>query len=209
VLLMELVSRERVTTHCAGVVSRALASSGRHKSSSRHSTDSDASQALTYAQHQQQHQQQQQQQQQASPLSPRGCGSTTSPFASGHAAASCSPQHTSGSNGSNASSDGDAAAGAGDVVPEHQVLLAYAQAVAAGARPPLPPHVPAPVVRLIGRCWAPEAHERPRMSEVLVELWALLQDRRVLAALDSYVLGLADMGYGPSNSMPGCSCVIG
>lgn len=103
--------------------------------------------------------------------------------------------------------------GGGDLlgeVPEHQMLLTYAQLVAGGYRPPMLPHFPEPVVRLISSCWAAEPYERPRMAEVLQELQSWQKNRQLLSGLNSYVLALADMGYsGGKAKQPSCgSCVI-
>jgi hypothetical protein len=95
-------------------------------------------------------------------------------------------------------------------LPEQQLLLAYAQMVAGGYRPPFPAHFPEAVVDLISSCWAAEPHERPRMSDVLVQLQAWQHDRQLVHCLDSYLAGLADLGYGPGMAEPscGCGCVI-
>jgi hypothetical protein len=95
-------------------------------------------------------------------------------------------------------------------LPEQQLLLAYAQMVAGGYRPPFPAHFPAPVIDLISSCWAAEPHERPRMSDVLAQLQAFSQDKQLVYCLDCYLAGLADLGYGPGNMGPscGCGCVI-
>lgn len=106
------------------------------------------------------------------------------------------------SNGSDSGSPDEA-------MPQHQLLLSYAQLVAGGYRPPMLPHFPEPVQRLIARCWAGEPHERPRMAEVLQELQAWQKNRQLLSALNGYVLALADMGYpGGSAKQPACGCVI-
>lgn len=103
----------------------------------------------------------------------------------------------------------DSGSPAGEAMPQHQLLLSYAQLVAGGYRPPMLPHFPEPVQRLIARCWAGEPHERPRMSEVLQELQAWQKNRQLLSALNGYVLALADMGYpGGSAKQPACGCVI-
>jgi hypothetical protein len=98
----------------------------------------------------------------------------------------------------------------GSALPEQQLLLSYAQMVAGGYRPPFPAHFPAPVTELISSCWASEPHERPRMSDVLTQLQAWSQDRQLVYCLDSYLAGLADLGYGPGSMGPscGCGCVI-
>jgi hypothetical protein len=96
-------------------------------------------------------------------------------------------------------------------LPEQQLLLAYAQMVAGGYRPPFPAHFPAAVVDLISSCWAAEPHQRPRMSDVLAQLQAWSQDKQLVQCLDSYLAGLADLGYGPGNMVGpscGCGCVI-
>jgi hypothetical protein len=95
-------------------------------------------------------------------------------------------------------------------LPQQQLLLAYAQMVAGGYRPPFPAHFPAPVTDLISSCWASEPHERPRMSDVLAQLQSFSQDRQLVYCLDSYLAGLADLGYGPGSMGPscGCGCVI-
>lgn len=96
-------------------------------------------------------------------------------------------------------------------LPEQQLLLAYAQMVAGGYRPPFPEHFPPAVVDLIAGCWAAEPHQRPRMSDVLAQLQAWRQDRQLLQCLDSYLAGLADLGYGPGGMAGpscGCGCVI-
>ncbi|WIA09684.1 hypothetical protein OEZ85_009070 [Tetradesmus obliquus] len=96
-------------------------------------------------------------------------------------------------------------------LPEQQLLLAYAQMVAGGYRPPFPEHFPPTVVDLIAGCWAAEPHQRPRMSDVLAQLQAWRQDRQLLQCLDSYLAGLADLGYGPGGMAGpscGCGCVI-
>ncbi|KAF6256414.1 kinase-like domain-containing protein [Scenedesmus sp. NREL 46B-D3] len=104
-----------------------------------------------------------------------------------------------------------ASPGSHSALPEQQLLLTYAQMVAGGYRPPFPAHFPAPVADLISSCWAAEPHERPRMSDVLAQLQAWSQDKQLVGCLDSYLAGLADLGYGPGNTMRpscGCSCVI-
>jgi hypothetical protein len=59
------------------------------------------------------------------------------------------------------------------------------------------------------KCWASEPHERPRLCEVLQELQAWPKNRPLMAALNAYVLALADMGYpGGAAKQPGCGCVI-
>eukprot|EP00775_Hariotina_reticulata_P003117 gene3117-3395_t len=98
-------------------------------------------------------------------------------------------------------------------LPEQQLLLAFAQRVAEGARLPFPEHFPQPVRDLISACWASEPHERPRMAEVLAQVQAVAADRHCVALLNSYVAGLAEMGYrmdamGGSGAMCGCGCII-
>eukprot|EP00882_Tetradesmus_deserticola_P019090 GHRQ01020536.1.p1 GENE.GHRQ01020536.1~~GHRQ01020536.1.p1 ORF type:complete len:472 (+),score=177.83 GHRQ01020536.1:55-1416(+) len=126
-----------------------------------------------------------------------------------------SPLANASSNTPSAASDaaGSAAAspGADAALPEQQLLLAYAQMVAGGYRPPFPAHIPGPVAALISSCWAAEPHERPRMSDVTAQVQAWSQDRQLVACLDSYLAGLADLGYGPGNMAGpscGCGCVV-
>lgn len=99
--------------------------------------------------------------------------------------------------------------GDSDSLPEQQLLLAYAQLVAGGYRPPFPSHFPEPVQHLISSCWAAEPHERPRMADVLTQLQELAVDRHVVTTLNSYLAGLADLGYaGPTGPDCRCGCVI-
>lgn len=93
-------------------------------------------------------------------------------------------------------------------LPEQQLLLAYAQLVANGYRPPFPGHFPEPVQQLISGCWAAEPHERPRMGDVLSQLQALAIDRQVVGTLNNYLAGLADLGYADPSPECGCRCVI-
>ncbi|KAI8468772.1 MAG: kinase-like domain-containing protein [Monoraphidium minutum] len=80
-------------------------------------------------------------------------------------------------------------------------LLAYAERVADGYRPPLPEHWPAEVVSLVDRCWAADPAERPPITEVHQVLAALMKDRKLVRQLDSQL---------PPN-MPqasSCACAI-
>lgn len=123
-----------------------------------------------------------------------------------------SPQN--GAAAATASSDGldgpTSSADSDTELPEQQLLLAYAQMVAGGYRPQFPNHFPAAVQDLIASCWAAEPHERPRMADVLAQLQAWAQDKQLVARLNSYLAGLADIGYGPGAQAPecGCGCVI-
>jgi hypothetical protein len=104
--------------------------------------------------------------------------------------------------------EGDGSSSDSEDLPEHQLLLTYAQLVAGGYRPPMLRHFPDAVKQLISSCWAAEPHERPRMSEVLAELQSWQKNRPLLSALNAYVLALADMGYMGPPEQPGCGCVI-
>ncbi len=83
---------------------------------------------------------------------------------------------------------------------EGAALLVFAEAAAAGYRPPLPRHWPSPVTELVTTCWAAEPHERPRMQEVAEKLAAFGQERALVRALDSFNLA------GSEVYQPGCNC---
>ncbi len=74
-------------------------------------------------------------------------------------------------------------------------MLAYAQRVADGYRPPNPPFWPPQFASLVASCTAQEPHERPRMAEVLEALRALAGDAKVVTKLNAYVH--KDIGYVP------------
>jgi hypothetical protein len=178
IVLLELLSRTLVVNHCAEVCSHNAAATSSRRGS-RHAKDA-SSRGRRDGEGEPQ----------------RGCEGNACPSndRAGVAVSAHSSSHDS-------SVDGDAAA-----PHQQQVLLAYAQAVACGARPRLPPHFPERVAALIHACWAAEPHERPRMCDVLVELQAWSRDRQLVAALDDFVLGLADLGISPAQQ--GCGCTI-
>lgn len=99
--------------------------------------------------------------------------------------------HSTGSIGSSAWDEGPRA------------LLAYAQRVAGGYRPPMLRHWPPAVVELITACWATEPSQRPSMEEVASQLAAMAGDRHVLKDLDNFLLALQDIGAGGGAS---CQC---
>jgi hypothetical protein len=191
-VLYELLSRRLLASSVAAVCSSSSSNSRRGSSKHRKSQGPE-------------------QQQQQLPTQPMPLKSALSNAATA--------ESTDGSDGAGSSSDGGGGTGTAATtaaaaecgrLPEHQLLLMYAQLVAGGYRPPMLPHFPEPVVRLISSCWAAEPHERPRMAEVLQELQCWHKDRKVLGPLNSYVLALADIGYGRGSGgqQPGCSCVI-
>ncbi|GBF88689.1 dual specificity kinase [Raphidocelis subcapitata] len=64
-------------------------------------------------------------------------------------------------------------------------LLAYAERVADGYRPPIPDHWPEQAIALVEGCWAAEPSERPAMEAVQQTLAALMKDRRLLRQLEA------------------------
>lgn len=80
-------------------------------------------------------------------------------------------------------------------------LLAYAERVADGYRPPVPDHWPEQVTQLIDSCWAQKPEERPTMAAVTEALTNLMKDRRLLRVLE---------GELPAGSLdaPSCACTI-
>jgi hypothetical protein len=85
---------------------------------------------------------------------------------------------------------------------EARTMLRFAQRMADGYRPPIPGHWPEPVTELVTSCWAADAHERPSMEMVERQLQDLEHNGKVIAALDNFVLALADW----EQAAPSCGC---
>jgi hypothetical protein len=84
---------------------------------------------------------------------------------------------------------------------EHDQLLDYARAVAAGHREAMPPHWPAALRKLIAACWEHDPAKRPAFKEVLVRLYALKQ-----AGVDEAMEAARPRGdYNPTMD---CGCSI-
>lgn len=61
----------------------------------------------------------------------------------------------------------------------------HASAVAAGRRPALPAHWPAPVQSLLTSCWAADPRQRPAMADVVDRLSDIMEGNATMRALDA------------------------
>jgi len=67
---------------------------------------------------------------------------------------------------------------------KEEAILEYAQAVAAGYRPPLSADLPEALSELLRRCWSKNPLERPSMHHIVASLGEVLRSPALLAPLD-------------------------